>query len=76
MAWYDNDSLLTKGLGPYLSTIIITAIITLLLPILLHVFLYRVRKPTRLPSFLVLGPSGVGKTSLVVNVLNSLSKRQ
>lgn len=69
MVWHDEDSWLTRGLGPHLSTIIITAIITLLLPVLLHFVLYRVRKPLKPPSFLVVGPTGAGKTSLVTNVL-------
>ncbi|KAF1987423.1 P-loop containing nucleoside triphosphate hydrolase protein [Aulographum hederae CBS 113979] len=65
MAWYDEDSFLTRGLGPYLSTILITALIAFTLPVFLHFFIFRAKTPTSLPTFLVIGPSGSGKTSLV-----------
>lgn len=65
MAWYHDDGWLTRGLGPYLSTIIITTLIAILLPVLLHLFIYRPRKSASLPTFLILGPSGSGKTALL-----------
>jgi len=68
MAWHDDDGWLTKSLGPYLSTILITVAVAILLPVLLHCILYRTAKPSRLPNFLILGPSGAGKTSLAVKV--------
>jgi len=73
MAWHDDDGWLTKSLGPYLSTILITAAVAILLPVLLHFILYRTAKPSRLPSFLILGPSGAGKTSLAVQVRTTAS---
>jgi hypothetical protein len=68
MAWYDSDSWLSRAWGPYLSTIIITLIITLTLPILLHYYLYRSRTLTTTPTFLVVGPSGAGKTAFITKV--------
>ncbi|KAF2026328.1 P-loop containing nucleoside triphosphate hydrolase protein [Setomelanomma holmii] len=64
MAWHDEDSWLTAALSPKLSTILITFIITLALPILLHSWLYRKAAATAtLPTFLLVGPSGGGKTA-------------
>ncbi|KAF1925179.1 P-loop containing nucleoside triphosphate hydrolase protein [Didymella exigua CBS 183.55] len=64
MAWYDQDSWLTQALSPKLSTIVITFAIALVLPILLHSFLYRkAAASTGLPTFLLAGPSGGGKTA-------------
>ncbi len=59
------EALLTKAWGPSLPVIIVTALVAFLLPILLHTWLYRTRAPTSLPAFLVIGPSGAGKTSLL-----------
>ena len=59
------EALLTKAWGPSLPVIIVTAFVTLLLPVLLHTWLYRTRKPTSLPTILIIGPSGAGKTSLL-----------
>jgi len=65
MAWYDDDSWLSRAWGPYLSTILITLIITLTLPVVIHWWLYRAGTKTTTPSFLIVGPSNSGKTSLV-----------
>lgn len=66
------EDLLTRAWGPSLPVAIITTIIVIALPILIHYSLYRARTPNTLPSFLVVGPSGAGKTSLV-SVVSSLT---
>ncbi|KAF2637445.1 hypothetical protein P280DRAFT_521128 [Massarina eburnea CBS 473.64] len=65
MAWYDEDSWATAAFAPNPKTIALTFLITLLLPILLHRFLYRKVTPTTEPTFLLLGPSGGGKTAFL-----------
>ncbi|KAI9710267.1 MAG: hypothetical protein M1820_002761 [Bogoriella megaspora] len=59
------EAFFTRGLSPLISTIIITALIALSLPLCLHFYLYRSKTRTTVPSFLLLGPSGGGKTSLL-----------
>jgi signal recognition particle receptor subunit beta len=68
MAWYDEDSWLTAAFAPRLSTVAVALTLTLLLPVLLHLFIYRRATPTTLPSLLLLGPSGAGKTALLTLV--------
>jgi signal recognition particle receptor subunit beta len=68
MAWHDPDGWLTYFLGPNLPAIIILFLTTLLIPVGLHLLIFRQRAPSQPPSFLVLGPSGAGKTSLVTHV--------
>lgn len=68
MAWHDQDSWLTAAFAPKLSTIIVSLLLTLLLPVLLHQFIYRRATPTTLPTFLLLGPSGGGKTAFLTLV--------
>ncbi|OAL48091.1 P-loop containing nucleoside triphosphate hydrolase protein [Pyrenochaeta sp. DS3sAY3a] len=64
MAWYDQDSWLTAAFSPNLSTILITIVVALGLPLLLHAFLYKkAAAATKIPTFLLLGPSGAGKTA-------------
>ncbi|OCK81877.1 P-loop containing nucleoside triphosphate hydrolase protein [Lepidopterella palustris CBS 459.81] len=65
MAWHDTNSWLTHAFSPHLSTIIVTIIIALVLPLLVHQYLYKRQAQTTLPTFLLLGPSGAGKTSLL-----------
>ncbi|KAI9692895.1 MAG: hypothetical protein M1822_004889 [Bathelium mastoideum] len=64
MALEGLEAFFTRGLSPFVSTIIITAIIALSLPLFLHFYLYRSRASTSIPTFLLIGPSGAGKTSL------------
>ncbi|MCJ1444610.1 MAG: hypothetical protein MMC23_005112 [Stictis urceolatum] len=63
------ESSLTDKLAALLSpspTIIITSIlIALLVPLILHLALFRTSSSTTLPSFLLVGPSNSGKTSLL-----------
>jgi signal recognition particle receptor subunit beta len=69
MAWYDEDSWLTKAFSPNLTTILITFIVAIGLPILLHGFLYRkAATSATLPTFLLVGPSGSGKTAFTTLV--------
>jgi signal recognition particle receptor subunit beta len=69
MAWYDEDSWLTAALSPNLTTIIIALVVAIGLPILMHSFLYRsAAATTSLPTILLLGPSGAGKTAFATLV--------
>ena len=68
MAWYDEDSWLTAAFAPRWPTMAVALTLTLLLPVLLHLFIYRRVTPTSLPSLLLLGPSGAGKTALLTLV--------
>lgn len=64
MAWHDKDSWLTAAFSPNLSTILVTLLVALLLPVVLHSFLYRKAGAVQnQPTFLLLGPSGAGKTA-------------
>ncbi|OCK91431.1 P-loop containing nucleoside triphosphate hydrolase protein [Cenococcum geophilum 1.58] len=65
MVWHDADSWLTLAFGPHLSTIVVTLVIALILPVLLHQFIYRRQTPASLPTFLLVGPSGAGKTAFL-----------
>lgn len=69
MAWYDEDSWLTWALAPSPMAILVTVAFALLMPIVLHTFLYRnAASATGLPTFLLVGPSGAGKTALTMLV--------
>lgn len=68
MAWHDENSWLTAAFAPNLSTMVISVLVALLLPILLHSWIYRKATPTTLPTILVLGPSGAGKTAFLTLV--------
>jgi signal recognition particle receptor subunit beta len=69
MAWYDKDSWLTAAFSPNLSTILLTLVVALVLPILLHSLLYQTAgDATTLPTFLLVGPSGGGKTAFATLV--------
>ncbi|KAH7350274.1 signal recognition particle receptor beta subunit-domain-containing protein [Pyrenochaeta sp. MPI-SDFR-AT-0127] len=64
MAWYDQDSWLTAAFSPNPTTILITVLVAIALPILFHTFLYRkAAASTNVPTFLLVGPSGGGKTA-------------
>lgn len=73
MAWYDEDSWLTWALAPSPMAILVTVAFALLMPIVLHSILYRnAATSTGLPTFLLVGPSGAGKTALTMLVSCSL----
>lgn len=58
----------TWAVSPAISAIVITLLVALTLPVLLHYYLYRQAAAKVLPSFLLVGASGSGKTSLLTLV--------
>jgi signal recognition particle receptor subunit beta len=69
MAWYDQDSWLTAAFSPNPTTILITLIVALGLPVIIHAILYRkAAAAATLPTFLLVGPSGGGKTAFTTLV--------
>ena len=69
MAWHDEDSWLTAAFAPNLTTIFVTIVVALGLPLLLHTFLYKHAAAAQIrPTFLLLGPSGGGKTAFAMVV--------
>ncbi|KAL1393185.1 signal recognition particle receptor beta subunit-domain-containing protein [Phyllosticta capitalensis] len=68
VAWHEPDSWVTKLFGAHLSTFLITLVVALGFPVLLHLYLYRQRTPASPPAFLLVGPSGAGKTALVTSL--------
>lgn len=63
-----DDSWIAWSFSPSISAILVTLFISLLSPILFHYFLYRKPAPKQLPTILLLGPSGGGKTTLLTSV--------
>ncbi|KAI9815537.1 MAG: hypothetical protein M1827_002671 [Pycnora praestabilis] len=59
------ERLISQLMGPSLLAIVVTAVVALSIPLLLHLFIYRSNSSTTLPSFLLIGPSSSGKTSLL-----------
>ena len=55
-------------MGPSPLAIAITLVIALSVPLLLHLVIYRSTSSSTLPSFLLVGPSGAGKTALLTLV--------
>ncbi|KAI9803285.1 MAG: hypothetical protein M1825_002076 [Sarcosagium campestre] len=55
-------------MGPSIFAIIIATIIALSLPLLLHLYIYRSASKASLPTFLLLGLSGAGKSAFVTHV--------
>jgi len=69
MAWSAPDGLLSLLLSGDPLAILIAFIFAISLPILVHSFLYRASdKSATTPTFLLLGTSGAGKTSLLTLV--------
>jgi hypothetical protein len=68
VAWADPQSWLSAGMAPSPWAIAITAIVVLSIPLFLHLVIYRSTSTTTLPSFLLVGPSGAGKTALLTLV--------
>jgi signal recognition particle receptor subunit beta len=56
-----------------IPAILVTFLVSITLPMLLHYFLYRAAAPKQLPTILLLGPSGGGKTTLLTSVSNMYS---
>lgn len=63
-----DDSWAVWAFSPSISAIVVTLLVSLSLPILLHYYLYRKSVPKQLPTILLLGPRGGGKTSLLTSV--------
>jgi signal recognition particle receptor subunit beta len=61
----DLQSFLTTLLQPSMPVVILGLLVVFLVPLFLHLFLSRQGTYTSLPSLLLLGPSGAGKTSLL-----------
>lgn len=61
-------AMLSALLEPNPSVIIASFLVVVSIPILLHIFLFRASGRTTLATFLLLGPSGAGKTSLLTLV--------
>ena len=57
-------------MGPSAFAIIVATIVAFSLPVLLHIYIHHVKTSdvTSLPTFLLLGPSGAGKTALITQV--------
>lgn len=47
----------------------VAILLVLSVPLLLHLVIYRSTSSTTLPSFLLIGPSGAGKTALLTLVM-------
>ena len=65
--------LATRALTPSPLAILVPLLLAILLPLLLHYVLYRDSAPAAeradaLPTFLLLGPRGAGKTALLMAV--------
>ncbi|OAP58792.1 hypothetical protein AYL99_06089 [Fonsecaea erecta] len=66
MSWSSPESWATKLLSGDPVAIFIAVVVAIALPILVHLYLYtQTARAKVVPSFLLLGPSGAGKTSLV-----------
>ncbi|WPG99339.1 P-loop containing nucleoside triphosphate hydrolase protein [Acrodontium crateriforme] len=66
----DFEEWLTWTFSPSISAIVVTLLVSLLLPILLHSYLYRQSGAKELATFVLIGPSGAGKTSLLTLFAN------
>lgn len=63
------EAWLTWAFSPTISAIIVTLLVSTLLPILIHFYLYRQSSKSKsIPTFVLAGPSGGGKTSLLTLV--------
>ncbi|OQV04409.1 hypothetical protein CLAIMM_09297 [Cladophialophora immunda] len=66
MGWSSPDSWATRLLSGDPVAILIAFLVTITLPLLVHLYLYtQTARAKVVPTFLLLGPSGAGKTSLV-----------
>jgi signal recognition particle receptor subunit beta len=68
MAWYDEDSWMTFVFDGHPLAILLTVLVAGLLPVLIHTFLYRKVVISQGPAFIIIGPTGAGKTSLATLV--------
>ncbi len=69
MGWSAPDGIISQLLSGDPFSILIALVVSLSLPLLVHLYLYRTSTGTAAtPTFLLLGPSGTGKTSLLTLV--------
>lgn len=69
MPWSAPDGILSRLLSGDPLAILIAFVVSITLPLLLHLYLYRAStRVAATPSFLLLGTSGAGKTSLLTLV--------
>ncbi|KAF2161893.1 hypothetical protein M409DRAFT_69425 [Zasmidium cellare ATCC 36951] len=61
---------LTWAFSPAISAIVVTLLVSLSLPILIHLYLYKKAASKEVPSFVLVGPSGAGKTSFLTLFAN------
>lgn len=62
-------------MGPTPLAIGVAILLVLSVPLFLHLVIYRSTSSTTLPSFLLVGPSGAGKTALLTLVMNMFYSR-
>ncbi|KAL9137170.1 MAG: hypothetical protein Q9175_001627 [Cornicularia normoerica] len=65
MAWTNSQSWASSLMGPTPMAIGIAILLVLSIPLFLHLMIYRSTSSTTLPSFLLVGSSGAGKTALL-----------
>lgn len=63
-----DNSWAVWAFSPSVSAILVTLLVIFLSPVLLHFYWIRKAAPKQLPTILLLGPSGGGKTSLLTSV--------
>lgn len=66
--WSSLEGIITSLLDGNPIAILVTAFIAFGLPVLLHLIFYRTVATPPVSTFLLLGPSGAGKTALVTLV--------
>ena len=68
MAVSDLEKWASHLMGPTPIAIFVTIVLVLSIPLFLHLVIYRSANSSSLPTILLLGPSGAGKTSLLTLV--------
>jgi signal recognition particle receptor subunit beta len=63
-----DDSWAAWAFSPSLSAILVSFLVLITLPVIIHYFNFRSAAPKQLPTILLLGPSGGGKTTLLTSV--------
>lgn len=65
-------SFMTSLFNPSLPVLVAAVFVIFLTPLFLHLFVFNSRAATNLPTFLLVGPAGGGKTSLMTAVRPSV----
>lgn len=68
-------SFMTSLFNPSLPVLVAAAFVIFLTPLFLHLFVFNSRAATNLPTFLLVGPAGGGKTSLMTAVRPPVLRR-